>query len=88
KPSRSKNQWRTGVRERAYRRRLLEALRSARASRIASGPRAVKERPTPLSPSPPAASPAGAAPSILLGRRGGKLFLKAGGRVRRRVGTG
>ncbi|URE48100.1 hypothetical protein MUK42_25796 [Musa troglodytarum] len=53
-----------------------------------SGPRAVKERRTPRSPSPPAASPAGAAPSILLGRRGGKLLLKAGGRVRRRGGTG
>ncbi|KAJ8480102.1 hypothetical protein OPV22_023829 [Ensete ventricosum] len=39
RPSPSENQWRTGVREQAYRRRLLEALRSARVSRRASAPR-------------------------------------------------
>ncbi|RWV78527.1 hypothetical protein GW17_00060488 [Ensete ventricosum] len=71
--------WRSGARERAYRRRLLEALCRSRGGRIL-GPRAVKE----AADSALALTARGRSRwsrTILFGRRGGKLLVKAPGRV-------
>ncbi|CAL9105177.1 unnamed protein product [Musa textilis] len=77
--STSENKWRSGARERAYRRRLLEALCRARGG-SASGPRAVKE----AADSALALTARGRSRwsrAILFGRRGGELLRKARGRV-------
>ncbi|KAG1330493.1 transcription factor bHLH149-like [Cocos nucifera] len=76
--------WRTGTQERIYRRRLLEALRSACVSAGGGGARAVKE----AADSALALTARGQSRwsrAILFGRcRRRKLLLKAGGKVRRR----
>ncbi|URE15035.1 hypothetical protein MUK42_11441 [Musa troglodytarum] len=77
--STSENKWRSGARERAYRRRLLEALCRARGG-SASGPRAVKE----AADSALALTARGRSRwsrAILFGRRRGELLRKARGRV-------
>ncbi|CAL9205245.1 transcription factor bHLH149-like [Musa acuminata AAA Group] len=81
KPSPPENKWRTGARERAYRSRLLEALRAA-GERRASGPRAVKE----AADSALALTARGQSRwsrAVLLRRRS-RLLVRAGGRIRRR----
>ncbi|XP_010916075.3 transcription factor bHLH149 [Elaeis guineensis] len=81
------NKWRTGAQERIYGRRLLEALRSARAGRASAaggGARAVKE----AADSALALTARGQSRwsrAILFGRcRRRKLLLKAGGKILRR----